>query len=583
MATEVQSLLAIDIGATNTKVNLFDIVGGRYRFISYGEAPSTAGAPLFDIGEGIWEAIAALERKSHRKIISEEGALIAPSTPENTGVDLVVATMSAGKPLKVLAVGLQQDVSLQAAEQLAATTYARVVDTISLNDRRSESERINLIAQTRPEVILMAGGTNDGASRSLLNLIEVVGLASYLQDESHKPHVLYTGNEELHSEVKSSLSRITDLHLAPNILPLVGSKSLYPAQKEYFSIFKEVRKKQSSGISQLLSWTNGQFASSATAISRVVRFLSKKYEPDKGVLGVDLGSQSTVFSAAFDGEEALRVFPYLGMGTGSPAVLERSSLGKITRWLPTAIPETRVEDYLHQKYLYPASVPTEPGELALEHALARQVLRIAVKEGLKFLPDGARQTQPDLLPLVEPIIGSGKVLTEAPSRAHSTLILLDGLQPTGVTTLALDQNGLLPALGAVSPHSPLLAVQVIESSTFLNLGTVIAPVGYARPGTPILRMQIQREDGRRSTREIKYGSLMVLPTHQGEKVTLHLRPLHGFDVGMGGPGRSGRVSAVGGALGVIIDARGRPLQFSSDPERNQKRNQQWLKILQKFE
>jgi hypothetical protein len=76
---------------------------------------------------------------------------------------------------------------------------------------------------------------------------------------------------------------------------------------------------------------------------------------------------------------------------------------------------------------------------------------------------------------------------------------------------------------------------------------------------------------------------MVLPTHQGEKVTLHLRPLHGFDVGMGGPGRSGRVSAVGGAMGVIIDARGRPLQFSQDPERNQKRNRKWLKILQKFE
>jgi len=583
MATEDQSLLAIEIGSTTTQVNLFDIVSGRYRFISYGEAPSTAGAPLFDIGEGIWRAIGNLERKSHRKIISEEGALIAPSTPENTGVDLVVATMSAGKPLKVIAVGLQQDVSLRAAEQLAATTYARVVETISLNDQRNESERINLIAQTRPEVILLAGGTNDGASRSMLNLIEVIGLASYLQDESHKPHILYIGNEELHQEVKSSLSRITNLHLAPNILPLAGKKTLYPAQKEYYNIFKEVRKKHASGISQLLSWTNGQFASSATAISRVIRFLSKKYEPDKGVLGIDLGSQNTVFAAAFDGEEALQVFPYLGMGTGSKGVLEGSSLEKITRWLPTAIPESRVEDYIHQKALYPSSVPAEQDELAIEHALARQALRIAVKKSLSILPDSARQTQPDLLPLVEPIIGSGKVLSEAPTRAHSTLILLDGLQPTGVTTLALDQNGLLPALGAVSPHNPVLAVQVIESSTFLNLGTVIAPVGYARPGTPILRMQIHREDGRRSTREIKYGTLMVLPAHQGEKVTLHLRPLHGFDVGMGGPGKSGRVSAVGGVMGVVIDARGRPLRFSSDPERNQKRNRNWLKILQKFE
>lgn len=583
MAIEEQTLLTIDIGSTTTQVNLFDIVSGRYRFVSFGEAPSTAGAPLFDLGEGIWRAIGDLEAKSHRKIISEEGALIAPSTPENTGVDLVAASMSAGKPLKVMAVGLQKDVSLQAAEQLASTTYARVAETISLNDRRSDSERINVIAQTRPEVILVAGGTNDGASRSILNLIEVIGLASFLLDEAHKPHILYLGNEELHPEVKSSLSRITELHLAPNVLPVAGKMTLYPAQKEYSGIFKEVRKKQGSGISQLLSWTNGQFVSSATAVSRIVRFLSKKYEPDKGVLGIDVGAQNTVFSAAFNGQEALQVYPYLGMGSGSTGVIEESGLEKITRWLPTPIPDSRVSDYIHQKKLYPASIPTEPDELAIEHALAREAIRIAAKKSLSILPDRARQIQPDLLPLVEPIIGSGKVLTRAPSKAQSTLILLDGLQPVGVTTLALDQNGLLPGLGAVSPHNPVLAVQVIESSTILNLGTVIAPVGYARPGTPILRMQIHREDGRKSTREIKYGSLMVLPTHQGEKVTLHLRPLHGFDVGMGGPGRSGRVSAVGGAMGVIIDARGRPLQFSDNPERNQKRNRKWLKILQKFE
>ena len=149
--------------------------------------------------------------------------------------------------------------------------------------------------------------------------------------------------------------------------------------------------------------------------------------------------------------------------------------------------------------------------------------------------------------------------------------------------MALDQNGLLPGLGALAEINPLLTVQVIESNTFLNLGTIIAPIGIARPGTTILRVRIYREDGRSITRDIKYGSLTILPVEMGEKVSLHLRPLHRFDIGMGGPGKAGKVNAVGGALGIIIDARGRPLQFSQDQEKNRNRNEIWRKTFQKYD
>jgi len=282
------------------------------------------------------------------------------------------------------------------------------------------------------------------------------------------------------------------------------------------------------------------------------------------------------------GEETLRVFPNLGVGAGSTGVLENSSLEKITRWLPFHIPEQDVRDYINNKSAYPSSLPAESDQLEIEIALAKQALRIAVEKTIPSLhkrPSAFRS----LMPPIEPFIGSGRILTNAPTRAQSLSILLDGLQPTGVTTLALDQNGILPGLGAASEINPLLTVQVIESNTFLNLGTIIAPIGYARPGTPILRIRVNREDGRTFTREIKYGSLTVLPIELGEKVSLHLRPLHRFDVGMGGPGKSGKVNAVGGSLGIIIDTRGRPLPFSLDPEKNWKRNDTWIKTLLKYE
>ena len=55
-----------------------------------------------------------------------------------------------------------------------------------------------------------------------------------------------------------------------------------------------------------------------------------------------------------------------------------------------------------------------------------------------------------------------------------------------------------------------------------------------------------------------------------------LRPERGFDVGFGGPGKAGALRVSGGALGVIIDARGRPIELSKDPERRRALNQKWL-------
>jgi hypothetical protein len=52
-----------------------------------------------------------------------------------------------------------------------------------------------------------------------------------------------------------------------------------------------------------------------------------------------------------------------------------------------------------------------------------------------------------------------------------------------------------------------------------------------------------------------------------------------FDVGMGGPGYSGSLKVVGGTFGVVIDARGRPLQFSEDPYRHYEDFKKWVWML----
>jgi len=130
-------------------------------------------------------------------------------------------------------------------------------------------------------------------------------------------------------------------------------------------------------------------------------------------------------------------------------------------------------------------------------------------------------------------------------------------------------------LGVIAAINPLLVVQVLESNTFLTLGTVISPVGEARPGAPVLRLRMAYAGGGETTLDVKQGTIELLQLPMGQSAEIHMQPLHRFDIGMGGPGRGGRLRVIGGALGVIVDARGRPLHLPSDPARRRELLSKW--------
>jgi hypothetical protein len=119
---------------------------------------------------------------------------------------------------------------------------------------------------------------------------------------------------------------------------------------------------------------------------------------------------------------------------------------------------------------------------------------------------------------------------------------------------------------------PLAAVQALDTGAFLTLGTVVSPVGRARPGEVIMRVKIAFEQGGELEIEAKYGSLEVLPLRTGEKAVLELKPRRGISVGR----IKGAVEVNGGVIGLIIDARGRPLHLPPDPQVRRQQVQQWL-------
>jgi hypothetical protein len=572
---DAETLLAVDIGAVNTRAFLFDVAEGQYRFVAVGMAPTTASAPYKDVYEGVRLAVERLQEITGRTLLGEDEQLIVPALPDGSGADALALTLSAGPPLHAVAIGLLDDVSLESARHLLDATYASVAEAVGLNDRRRADAQIDAILRVRPDLIVVAGGTDGGATRSIIKLLEIVGLAAYLLPPERKPEVLFAGNAAMEAKVRSTLENLATVHTAANIRPAFDLEDLGPAQVAAREIYTRVRTRQLGGLQVLAAHSGGRLMPTCDAFGRMIRFISQLYDPAKGVLGVDLGASSTTLAAGFAGRLTMSVLHPFGIGEGLRGVIKEVPIAEISRWLPMHVSDDVVLDYAMHKSLYPASLPVTLEDLAIEQALAREVIRLASKWSARnngrdvFFPEGG------LAKICEPIIASGAVLAQAPTVGQSLIMLLDGLQPIGITTFVLDQNGLTAALGATAELNALLPVQILETGAYLNLGTVISPVSPAHYGTPILRMKVTHESGEENRIEVRQGTLGVVPLPVGHKAKLTLEPLHRTDVGFGRAGKGGTVRVVGGALGLVVDARGRPIQLPADASRRREMIKKW--------
>ncbi|MDH3943322.1 MAG: glutamate mutase L [Anaerolineae bacterium] len=577
---DADSLLALEVGSVNTHASLFDMVADRYRFLASGSAASTAEAPMLDIIEGARSAITQLSSVSGRKFIDSDDSLIIPTAKDGAGVDRFVGTISAGEPLKVLAVGLLKDVSLESTRKLIDPFNAVIVDTFSLNDLRSASDQIDAFLRHRPDLVVVTGGSNNGASKSVLELVNTLRMALDLQPSRLRPEVLYAGNEAIVDQVQTMLASLTSFSSVPNVRPSLDVENLIPAETRLVEISRRILGSKILGVQDLDTIAKGHFIPTSIAYGRVVRFLSRLHDSRKGVLGVDIGASTTTIAAAFGGELNLDAYTGFGIGEGLKGLLSTLDPKAVLEWVPFEINEGDVTNYIYNKTIYPSSLPATPEDLAIEHALARQVVRTALNRSKARFPEKLPgPSDPERMPWFEPILVGGSVITQAASLAQSLLLALDSIEPTGISRLILDKNSLAPALGVAAGINSLLSVQVLESNAFLNFGTVISPVGRGRTGIKVLRLKIVYSSGQENTIEVRNGEIVRVPLPIGAAAQVHLQPLNRFDVGMGGPGKSGRLNVVGGHFGLLVDARGRPVRLPKSINKRRQMFDRWYSAL----
>ena len=572
---QLGSILAVDCGSTTTKAILLDMVDNQYRLVARSQVPSTIGAPWNDVTAGIYHAVRQMTKLTGRSMLDENGELIIPERGGGQGVDFLVSTVSAAPPLRVVIAGLSKNISLDSARRATRATYCHLVDQIAIDEtaRRTDAQWLQSVQNAKPQVILLVGGVDGGETGPVVEMARLMALA--VQLEIDRPPMIYAGNTSLRSQIAALLGDQVELRTVDNVRPTLDEENLVPAQSELENIFRQTVMTRLPGLNLLQSWSQGEVLPTAQGFGQVIRYLDYLCaKPRYGVLGIDIGGMTTTIAAARNGQLALTILSDLGMGGSIGQLLQRVPLEQVMRWLPQDISPDHVRHLVMNKELHPWTVPQTEDELFIEQAVAREVISLALAEAGQRWPFRNSRGSP----VLNEIVGSGSTLCHAPTPGHAALMLLDTVQPAFWTSsLVLDKTGTLPALGALAMVRPKAAAQMLEQDALLDLGSIISPVGVAQYGDKVLSFKVKSAMGAYEG-DVRFGFLERIILPAGVKATLELRPTHRFDIGMG-PGRGGQLETWGGAVGIIIDARGRPLVWPEKSDHRQRAVCRWLREL----
>ncbi|NWJ44933.1 MAG: glutamate mutase L, partial [Chloroflexi bacterium] len=293
---------------------------------------------------------------------------------------------------------------------------------------------------------------------------------------------------------------------------------------------------------------------------------------EKKVLTADIGGNNTSLFYATAEEFNSMVQGDFGLSYGLSNVLAQTGVARIIRWIPFKITEDEVIHYALNKTLRPKSIPADERERYIEAAFAREALRCNYIMLSKQSSKGLDYNR---------VIGAGGPLVNV-NPWHAVLMLLDAFEPagsagTGLLDIELDTTMLMSTAGTLATYNANAAAYLFQYDCLNRLGSVVVPLGHASPGSLAVTISLHTRSGRTRELKVKYGDIEIIPFYSDEEATLEIVPSPGFRIGSaaaGVPVRSQEFIS-GGSVGLIIDARGRPLHFSSNSDERQEAVARW--------
>lgn len=446
-------VLVAEIGSTTTLVNAFaGINTDEPRFIGQGQAPTSVLEG--DVRIGLEGAVEDLKNRLGLDKI-EYGEMLA--------------TSSAAGGLRMCVHGLVYDMTVKAAQ--AAALGAGAIVTMATAGKMSEYD-IEDLAASRPNLILLAGGTDYGERETALYN------AARIAETRLKAPVIYAGNVQNQRAVMDIFKKAgVSCTVTENVYPKLDKLNIEPARKIIHKVFEEHIIK-APGMEHIRDMVTGSIMPTPGAVMEAVQLI---YNEIGDVVAVDIGGATTDVHSVTGGSEEIGILmtspePFakrtvegdLGLYVNAKNLIERIGESALQNELGMDM-EAVMANYL--------PIPKTEGQFKLTERLCREAGLVALERhagALRYIytPSGRKTVAEGKdLTAVKTIIGTGGALTRLPHREQLLRALAD-CNATGMMLypkpskirLLFDDDYIMASLGVMSKHYPEAALKLMKRS-----------------------------------------------------------------------------------------------------------------------
>ena len=201
--------------------------------------------------------------------------------------DKIISCSSAAGGLKMAAIGLVEELTVEAAKRVCLGAGAKVDLVLSHHINKREVQQI---IDMKIDIILLAGGTDGGNSECVLYNAKMLGEAGI------KIPVIYAGNKSCIDEIEDIFKQYgINGFICENVMPQINVLNIPSAREKIREIFlKNII--VAKGIKKIESEIDKVILPTPEAVLKACELLSKGYlrEPGLGELvAVDIGGATT--------------------------------------------------------------------------------------------------------------------------------------------------------------------------------------------------------------------------------------------------------------------------------------------------
>jgi len=417
--------------------------------------------------------------------------------------DAPVLRVVPGDVVRVAAL-LGRDPQLARASAFGALAGgASLVGLVGTRDGRTFVERAELLREAHPDLVVALAPDR----RDVDGVAELAEALHFGCAHQHPlPHILVAGDVRARDRIAASCPA-NPIESLPDVRTAAGREALVAR-------LRAVRRR-----------AQGDVVLRDEALEAAARAMAADAKADVVVLDVT-GGATSVIHARLDGA-VLGVHERLGVGAAADRLVARAGLDRVRRWIPRAVEAPALLERVFNRARWPDAIPASVLALSLEMALAREAIAHA-------LSDAERAGVPLEGAFAAPLVVLTGRLAQLPRAAQSLLVAIDAFGATGATLVSRAPGDALIAAGALAARGRAVKLPTIDAIAIVaEMWPPRSAIVRVKDASGVVEERVSR------------GSFLLVPTHGVVEIVL--------------PGTTVRPRAEHLELGVVIDARGRPL------------------------